>query len=489
MAINKLAGQAHINFTRDNVDLNLMTGYSSAEVQRAYANNNVAAITHDSLNNFATHFWGNYKNLKMSAYYTQGSNSILGSGQVLSVDYNALSANAEYDFIVSDALTIKPGASFKTTNYNSMGLGSTTQRISPTEPLSFFESGYEIVEDEGDLNNSVISGYLQADYHKNKFRLIGAARVDKFKYPNKAIVSPLLAATYKVTDDFLVRGSYGRSSRTPFMFDLFVDINLRYPTNTIYNGHLLYNNIWYRGTEKTDEITNAESSDYKLLTVDNAEIGFRHKISETFTLDIELFWSQLSNLITLAPVARDTLPNVTDAFGNTNSEAYEYHSYLNLNTKPQQTGASLSLTSVPFKNMSFQIFVTIQQTIIKDYPDAVDAKGNEIDTDGDGKTNYDFQHMATPAFTGGLNMNYKAAKNLNINLNSYFYSHQTLTIHGFNTAEVEPNILLNLTINYEVAKGVKLFATGRNLVGGMKRQFAFTDKIGPSVLGGINLNF
>ncbi|MDA3866701.1 MAG: TonB-dependent receptor [Salinivirgaceae bacterium] len=485
MAINKLAGNLHLNYTKNDFDVNLTGGYASAEVQRVYANNNVTALTHDSLDNLYSHLWGSYKGLNFSADYSQGSNSIIGSGEVLSVDYNLLSGSADYDLIISENFSLKPGISYKTTRYNSMGLGSTQQVINPT---TFFTEGYEIVtpDDGGDIENSVISGHIQADYKWKALRLLGAARIDKFQYPDLAVISPLFSATYKITDDFLVRGSYGRSSRTPFMFDLFMDINLRYPA-----GGGLYNNLVYRGTERADEIPNSnDSRDYKLLTIDDGEIGFRHNISETFTLDIELFWSQLSNLVTLNPVLRDTIDGVDPLTGVSTREAIEYYSYVNLKTKPQQTGATLSNTSIPFKKMSFQIFVTVQQTKINDYPDAVNANGDEMDTDGDGETHSDFYHTATPAFTGGVNMNYRPMKKLNINVNSYFYGHQTLTINNeMNTENVDANILLNASVHYQIMEGLKLFVTGRNLVGGEKRQYAFADKIGASVLGGISVNF
>lgn len=493
LATERFGGYGHVKYDKEDLKLNLMSGYSYAKVQRIYANNNISALSTDSLTNMFAHLWGEYKGLSISADYSIGNNSIVGSGKLLSVKSDIISANAEYDYKLNDNISLKPGVSYKSSRYFSSGLGSEVPTYDPTDPISFFENGYTYVEDEGYLKNSVIGTHIQADFNYDKFRVIGAARIDKFQYPDKVAISPLISFTYNATEDFLVRGSYGRSSRTPFMFDLFFDIDLMYPTGVAASDGItpLYNAIRYRGTEKRDEITGAEKGDYELLTVDDVELGFRHKISETFTLDIELFWSQLQNLITLTPVSTEIEVPSADPFGNPIAVNRQNLSYGNIDAKPQQTGAMMALTSVPFKKMSFQVFVMVQQTKIKDYP-----VGND---------KIDFYHMATPAFVGGLNVNYKPIKKLNINLNSYFYSHQVLTINNGtvnidtngdgtpdileNQAEVEPNIILNATVNYEFMKNMKLFVTGRNLIGDNKRQYAFADRIGASVMGGINIAF
>jgi iron complex outermembrane receptor protein len=509
LAIERFGGHGHVKYEKEDLSLNFMSGYSYAKTQKIYGNNNIAALTTDSLTEVFAHFWGDYKGLNVSANYSTGDSKIFGSGKLLSIQNNVLAVHAEYDYKLNDNISFKPGVSYKLSKYFSSGLGSEIPTYNPLDPMSFFNNGYTYVEDEGDLENSVLGANLQADLHYDKFRAIGAIRVDKFQYPDKMAISPLISLTYNATDDFLIRGSYGRSSRTPFMFDLFFDIDLMYPTGTAASDGVtpLYNAIRYRGTEKRDEITGVEKGDYNLLTVDDVEVGFRHRISETFTLDIELFWSQISNMITLNQVSTEMELPAADPFGNPIAVNRQNFSYVNINAKPQQTGAMMSLTSVPFKKMSFQIFVMVQQTKIKDYPEAVDANGDAIDVDGDGENSFDYYHMATPAFIGGINMNYKPIKKLNFNLNSYFYSHQTLTINsetvnidsngdgsidtfgGQNQGEVEPNIVLNATVNYEFLKNMKVFVTGRNLIGDNKRQYAFADRIGASVLGGINISF
>ncbi len=491
LATERFGTNAHIRYNKNDFDFNLMGGYSQAKVQRIYGNNNIAALTTDSLNNTFLHFWGTYKGLTISADYNQGNNSIIGSGPLLSVESDIISGMAEYDIKVSDNFSIKPGVSYKTSSYNSMGLGSTAQRINPAD---FFTDGYEeyTPDDGGPVSNSVLSGHLQADLTLGELRMVGAARLDKFEHPDKIKISPLLSATYKISDDFLIRGSYGRSSRTPFNFDLFMDISLRYPSGTTDQGVELYNNIWYRGTERSDEITGNEKYEYHLLTVDDAEIGFRHKISDAFTLDIELFWSKLSNLLALNMVKTDTLDGTNPFTGGDTREAIEYYSFVNLDMSPQQTGAMMSLKSMPFRNINFEIYVMVQQTKINDYADSIDVDGNPVDSklDADLDATSDYYHTATPSFLGGLNTNYRPLDKFNVNLNAYFYSHQYMLINNeMNQGTTEANIVLNATVSYEFLPGMKFFVSGRNLVGDNKRQYAFADKIGTSIFGGLNLKF
>jgi iron complex outermembrane receptor protein len=355
-------------------------------------------------------------------------------------------------------------------------------------------TNYTYEKDEGDITNTMMSGHLQAEYHSDKFRLIGAVRADKFEYPDKTIINPLFATTYNINDDFLVRGSYGRSSRTPFIMDLFFRVDLQYPRIDFSTGNTMLNVVNYRGTERAGDIPGFEKAQYEPLTIDDAQVGFRHKISETFQLDIELFWSKISNLVSFAKIYADTMANLDESVipGQQSriDTALLYYSFVNIDAEPTQTGATLSITSAPFKNTTFQIFVTVQQTKVTNYYEALGQNGKAIDADNDGdKYIDDYYHLATPPFYGGFNMNLKPIKKLNLNLNPYFYGHQKLTFGSEYTREAEANIILNAAATYEIMDGMKVFVNGRNLMGNNYRQFAFADKIGATILGGINLEF
>ncbi len=490
LATDRYTANIHTKYKKDDFEVNLMAINSDATVQRVWARNQVTALTYEESNQTSTQLWGKFKGLTYSIDYNDGGSEIIGSGEVLASNYNWMYGNLEYDINIGDHFKVKPGGSYRNTSFNAYSLGST--RLNTTN--------YTYEKDEGDITNSMISGHLQAEYNSDKFRLIGAIRADKFEYPDKTIVNPLIASTYKISDNFLVRGSYGRSARTPFIMDLFFNIDLLYPNYGQFdylNPSLDYLAVHYRGTERADDIPGSKKRDYEPLTIDDAQIGFRHKISETFQLDIELFWSKISNMVTTANLYEETNVSVLiDSSSapptpiDTTITHNTWNSFVNIDAEPTQTGATLSITSAPFNNTTFQIFVTVQQTKVTKYYEALDKDGNAIDADGDGKKYLDdYYHLATPPFYGGFNMNFKPIKKLNLNLNPYFYGHQTLTFGSKYTEEAEANIIMNATATYEITDGIKVFANGRNLLGNNYRQFAFADKIGATILGGVNIQF
>ncbi len=491
LAVDKYAFNAHLTFTKKTYEINLMAGSSKTKTQKIYGMNNFSALTSDNQNNDFIHLFGNVKHLSFSADYQQGNMEINGSGEALKFFNSTINSNVEYNFDINEMFNLKPGISYKSSKYNSLFLGS--KKIEALINRELYLSNlatnteFKVEEAEGDKINSSISGYLRAEFNYEKLRIIGAVRADKFQYPNKIVYNPLIATTFKVTEDFLIRDNYGRASRTPFMLDLFTKIDLVPVTGLSYH---------YRGTENTYDVPGiGKASEYKLLTVDQAEVGFRHRISKTFTLDLEVFWSKLKNLSTLTQVA-STMDSVIRPTGGKMAWRNVYVSNIIIDAEPTQTGATMSITSVPFDNVMFQIYLTIQETKVKKYYDKLDATGNAVDgTDADNDKYKEFYNQATPHVFGGVNFNYQATSKLNLNINSYYYTHQVLSIsNGANATVVEQtdaNVIVNMTLNYELIKGGKLFVTGRNLLGfdEAKRQYAFADKIGGSIMGGFSYNF
>lgn len=491
----------HFAFNKKDYNINLMGGYSTAMIQDAFPINNFAALSTDSMSNMFGHLWGNYKNFSFSFDHNRGDVKTLGSGSALQAEYNISNANVEYSWDVFENFNIKPGFSYRSAVFNGRILGSTQ-----------LDSNYNIVERDGDQVNTLLSGYLRAEYKFNNFRLIAALRADKFQYPDKVAISPLVTATYKVNKNLLTRVSYGQATRSPFMINLFTNLDMTYPLiknpteidrllpllglkpkgfHTIYGAH-------YRGTEYQDK-------EYQLLNVQEAEVGTRYNINKWLSVDFELFWSQMKNLDVFAKVSSGIkIKPTSDSTGTVYVD--DTTSFVDIDIKPQQIGGTFTIFANPTKNLDIQIFITLQETQIKGYYDATDyktyingkyIKGNPAEVidspkDADSDKTKDFIHKATPSYFGGINVNYRPIKKLNINVNSYFYGEQTFSIglgNGGNAvAKVDANVIVNSTISYEFYKGMKAFINGRNLVGGNKRQFALTDKINTMILGGFNIS-
>ena len=276
------------------------------------------------------------------------------------------------------------------------------------------------------------------------------------------------------------------------MMDLFFTVDLKYPRINDFNtGYTTIYNVGYRGTERADDIPGSEKKDYKPLEIEDLQLGFRHRISETFQLDIELFTSKITNLVSTANIYY----NYDSAFnenlvGQPRVDTVTiFNSFINIDAEPTQTGVTMSITSAPFSNLTFQVYATMQQTVVKKYYEALDMNGKAIDVDGDGdKYIEDYYHTATPEFFVGVNSNYKPIAKLNINLNAYILSHQILRFGGIYSEQAKANVLLNSTITYEIKKGISFFANGRNLFNNEYRQFAFGDRIGASFLFGTKIN-
>lgn len=483
LATDRHSVNFHTRYAKgDDIAANIMAGIGSSNAQRVWARNQITALTNEEAQSSFAHLWGKIKAFNFSADYTMGENDIVGSGKFLSSEYSWLTANVDYDFLFGKKIKIKPGLTYRTASFNMYSLGSVVLNVDT----------YKFDEAEGDLTNNMMSGFLQGEYKTSRFRAIGAIRADKFDFPDKAIISPLIAATFKASDDFLVRASYGRSARTPFMMDLFFKIDLQYPKiNDFTTGYTTLYNIGYRGTERADDIPGNDKRDYEPLIIDDLQVGFRHKISETFQLDIELFTSKLTNLVSTANIYYDY-----DSAFNENlvgeprvDTLTMFNSYVNIDAEPSQTGVTIALTSAPFSNMTFQVFATMQQTKVKKYYEALNQNGEAIDVDGDGDVYIDdYYHKATPAFYGGVNCNYKPITKLNVNINAYILSHQELTFGTYFTEQADANILLNTTLTYEISKGISLFLNGRNLMDNSYRQFAFADKIGASYFIGTKID-
>ncbi len=509
LAIDKKSANMHLAYNKENFNINLMGGLSTAKDQNSFAINNFGALSTDSVNNHFAHLWGNYKNFSFSADYNGGDLETLGSGGALQADYNIFNLNAEYSYDILDNLNIRPGVSYRHSIFNGRILGST-----------MLDNNFNSIKRDGDHENFIISGFLRTEYRLNKFRFIGAIRADKFKYPNKLVINPLLVTTFKANDNWLFRASYGSATRSPFMINLFTNLDMTYPMGTtpkdlvakleaggVTFPYTTYYGAHYRGTEYQDK-------DYNLMTVQNFEIGARHNFTDWLSADFGIFYSKMKNLDVFAKVARSlTIDAPTSPTGKGKVLIDDTTSFVDINIKPEQLGGTFSVFAKPIKNLSMHLFVTIQQTKVYNHYDSTGYKSyikapgmsnhiyvkgesaNVIDSkkDADNNAYKDFTHKATPTFYGGFNINYKPINKLNININGYFYGKQTFSIAQGNgkdrvVEDIKSNFITNATVSYEVYKGIDIFINARNLTGANKRQFAITDKIGTVILGGLKMN-
>lgn len=438
------------------INVMLFGGYSNSTVQRALIHNNFTPLSFDEGHNSFVQVMGNYQKFQLNLDFSTGKQKTLGSGKTLEFSYKVYNFNVEYDIDIIENLNLRLGAASRSSIYNGQIIGSI--RLNPAYTFSDYL---------GDRKNTSLSGFGRLEYKIENFRLIAALRGDKYETPNKIFISPQVIAFYKINDNNNIRISYSQAARSPFMTNIFTDLIV-----TSSAGPTTKFIFDYKGNPKQE-----------FLTSDQFELGGRSKVTDNLSFEYSTFYSQTKNFDVLTTVNRviSTVSGVT---------TYNYQiSYINIDAKAKQIGASLASTIIATNNLLIKPYITYQQTKVDDYYDSLDINGKAVDkkTDSDNSKYINFTHKATPSLYGGIIINYSPFKELNINLNNYFMTEQTMSVIGIKQKSKDM-FLINLTISYEFYKNMKIFATARNL-GTSERQFAFTDKTSSFYGLGLDINY
>ncbi|ACF14105.1 TonB-dependent receptor plug [Chloroherpeton thalassium ATCC 35110] len=436
------------------LDLNFSSGFTRSWVQRPYLAPSSYMLTTEENENEYVHIYGTFENLTFSADYSSLRNNTLGA-----LDYSLHSWNAtvDYNLILSESASFKPGAAIQ--RYTAISNQSSAYvSYSPIVDLEDFEDG-----DGSEASNTFFSVFGRFDYSYKRFRFVAGLRADKYEYPDRIFVSSQLLTTVMPSNDVLLRASYGRSGRAPFATSLFANLN---PTETI--GAQL--------------ISNPDKKE--LLTVDVFEIGSRIKLSDKWLLDAEVFYALADDF---ESVAVNAFVDLTEE-GEVKDIVPQFE-YINGSYNAKQYGGTITLKYIPNETIQLSGFVTVQETRVDNYDYQNGFFENAILPAS--TTDSSFVVQATPTFYGGMNMTFKPVKKWQLNLNGYFYDSQVFTIAeaSLKTFKIKGNFLLNTVVSYELTDKVKLFVNARNLIGGNKRQYAMSDRIKMTMLGGVSAQF
>ncbi|KER09941.1 MAG: hypothetical protein HY22_08070 [[Candidatus Thermochlorobacteriaceae] bacterium GBChlB] len=434
-AMNRYSFNGQLSYQQSDVKLNLFGGYASSRIQRTYQSPGSFSMNSEENTAGFGQFFGSWQNLTFNIDASGGLTRQFGI-----VEFNFLNANlnADYNIAVNDNFSIKPGMAYRFVLFT-----DPVGQVSAANPSS---------------QNYTASLFARAEYFTEKWRYVLGLRYDFFRVPGRGFFSPQAIVTFKPNDDVLLRGSYGRSARSPFITSIFGDI------------------------EPTPELPFQirKNDNYQFLTFDAFEAGARFNLSQVASLDVEGFYTLAQNFEALAFKGLIADPR----FGTIGSVKFE-----NTEQRVSQLGATLALTVVPSSQVRVQGFVTVQQTRSTDFSYANPTPLGTSFRDSS------FTNGATPTAYGGLIVNYRPVPRLNLNVSSYFYSAQTLSLTStgvtdnasLNQFTIDANVLVNAAVSYEALSGVRVFLNGRNLLGGGRRQFGFADVIQTQVLGGINL--
>lgn len=343
--------------------------------------------------------------------------------------------------------SIRPGVAFNHTFYD--------------------DSNYSSVDEEGDTIPGYFNGRaeirncatsLRLDYLAfDRLRLIAALRNDFYSTPAETYFSYQFISSYSMNEKHLLRAVYSRANRGPFMYDFHVN----YYNEQVFNGYTY--------------ITEFRKNEHlNLTTMDMYEIGIRNRWLNNLQTDFELFHSQTDDYNEITYTQYQDMDNLIFGY---------YGQKENIDVVAHQYGVSATVGTVFSSRLQFNIFGTWQTTTLKDFVKHEwdeDTYKEEVDT-------VDFAHRSTPQWYGGMYLNYKPLKNLNLNSNLYYYSAQEFySVDGI--TEIEQKLIANFKLSYMVRNDNSIYLNIRNLrIGGVK-EFAFADDIRPLFLFGLKLN-
>ncbi|HZB14055.1 MAG TPA: TonB-dependent receptor, partial [Chryseolinea sp.] len=438
-AMQKWGANAFANYSpNQHVDLDLTIGLQRSDAQKAFlAPKDIPLTTNISESeyvNLAAKIYG----LAVRTSYLSGMDELNVGSTPNGYDYHNFDINAEYAFKISDKILITPGLAYQNVNYS--------------------DEGYTVPGDNrtGYLNGSYSIGttaaFVRADINVTKnWRFLTALRGDKFSTPDKTTFAYEFASTYKIGNAHLIRAAVTRSNTGSFIAQNYANFD-----NEPAPGYI----IGVRANK-----------DYDLVTIRMVEIGYRVKMNNWLQMDLDLFRQTGSNfgaylVHQLAPAPPFPPFTPTEML------------YENLPTEAVQTGGTISLNAVPSEKLQFKPFITIQETTVKDLPDAfVSTAIMPVQTYKNGK------HENTPAFYGGFFLTYKFTEKLYFNVNGYYFKSHTQYDKSDPTgageqANIKGKVLVNVKLNYMPLNKFNVFINARNILNEDSHEFFGTDKTG-----------
>ncbi|MES2730338.1 MAG: TonB-dependent receptor plug domain-containing protein [Bacteroidota bacterium] len=473
-SMDKYGINAFVHFDpSDKVKLSLATGVQNSEVQSAYGALVVSSLTTSTSNT-------QYVDVKSTVYGLTGQFSYLkgkqdpGLGFTGSTfDFNTVDASLEYEMKVKN-FSLKPGLNYRKAIYDD------TQYWDASKKQGLLS---------GKTQLDTYAGSLRAEYtaFAEKLRLVGGARIDKFTHPDKGFLSYQMAASFKPAADHLVRAVFSRAYRSAFMYDTYLNGLNKIPLAAPGLPPGSYIQVNLMGN------TNLE-----ILHSDMIELGYRGKLAENISLDVEVYSITTKNYTDVIVGKSNT------QFGN----PVVVHTDVKIENIPlavQQLGTTLSVNYV-LKRLQVKPFLTFQKTTLQDYSkysNTAEASpiasngGNPAKNNLNSGIGQEENHKFTPSVYGGAFINYQITSKVNFNLNPYYFSSQSYLhrdnptyndgIRGVET--IQAKLLLNAKVAYAPSQAVSIFLSAKNLLNNTAREYYRTDQMGSMFLVGVNMQY
>ena len=493
LSLRKLGGNIYLYHRFSEVStIDVSMGTQSSQSQKTGFLNLVTPLSQLESNSYYMNARLKQKNL--SAQLNINSGHDYSNYKFNSYKFSNIDANLDY-YKQYKNFSLRPGISYKRASYNSP--------ITYNEPFKLGMLNYQF-KDEPRIASSYAVSLLSEWKPISKLRMIGAARLDKVSINKNLSFNYEIASTYRINKDNLIRYAYSRASRSAFIFDTYLNCNIALNFKYLNDGNKapIYVPV---------EFNILGQKDLKYPTITSQEIGWRTKISSNLSLDVEVFYSKVKNLINpnvyrtsqtvsqlLPTLEPDSIVSIT-AVGNVVFENY--------NLEAQQIGASFSLNYDISEKINFRLYGTLQKTKLSGRINSDFVRTNlsfsplpdlRLLVKDESKANpIQWSENLTPTFFGGFLLNYKPALKWNLSTDGYFYTNQefvnsdnysmlgnTANTNAKSQMEVKAYLILNAKASYKLNKNLSAYLQVKNIFGN-HREYGFVDQIGSLFLMGI----
>ncbi len=224
---------------QDNIRVDMRCGYQDSLVQKIFVATQTPFTTNDSESRYLS------VNTEMNDFSARldlnnGDQDTLGL-KGWKYDFTTYDFTSEYDFQFEN-FSLIPGISFRKAVYDGSFIG-------------------------GSQDLTTKAAFVRAEHRlSGTVKLIAALRIDDYNYPDDRYPSWQFSANWKPDESSMLRAVYSRAHRAPFFLNTFMDFEL----NNSFKGN----------------------KDLDLVVMDMVEFGFRQVVSESFHLDLQLFYAR-----------------------------------------------------------------------------------------------------------------------------------------------------------------------------------------------------
>jgi iron complex outermembrane recepter protein len=493
LSLRKLGGNVYFNHRISELSsIDIAIGAQKSQSQKTGFLNMVTPLS--QIESASYYLNARMKHKNWSGQFDVYSGHDFSNYKFNSYKFTNIDANLEY-FKQFNKLSFRPGISYKSASYNSP--------LTYQEPMKLSILNFQF-KDDPRIAITYSASLLTEWNPTSKLRVIGATRLDKTSINTNLSFNYEVASTFRLNKNNLFRYAYSRASRSAFLFDSYMNCNISLNFDYQNKGNKVPISV-------PVEFNILGQQNLKYPTITNHEIGWRTKIMPNLSMDVEVFYSKVKNLVNPNSYRKtETVQHLSPSFepdsivsikavGNVIFENYDLNA--------QQFGTSFSFNYDHSEKLNFRLYGTYQKTTISGHTNAdfvttklevIELPDNKLLIKEESKQNpTQWTENLTPSFFGGFTVNFKPTTKWNLNTEGYYYSKQEFenfdSSYATNNSNgkfvktvmhIHENIVLNAKASYRVNNKLTPYLMVKNIMGN-HREYGFADQIGRQFLIGI----